>query len=269
MKEAVSWSGKDLFLATGWKPIPLMKVAVSWSGGKDCLMALESVLRDPNLEVETLVTTVGEAYDRVSMHGVRRNLLLEQFQSLGIPGQVILIPAYAPRPSNGPLPSNGTVGFMDFPPNDTYVPAVKAALVDLKENRGVEGIVYGDIFLEDLRVWRDALLDEIGLTGIYPLWKQDTRALLRTFVESGNKATIVCLHHEKLDSAWAGRELDQVLNDPAFPAGLDPCGENGEFHTFVYDGPLFHSPVRFEYGETAIRGTYTFQDLLVTTREFS
>jgi uncharacterized protein (TIGR00290 family) len=233
-----------------------MKVVVSWSGGKDCLLALRAALADPGLEVVRLVTTVGKAYDRVSMHGVRRSLLLRQFESIRLPGHIVTIPAapavVATAPASG--------GFMDFPPNDTYVPAVKNALVDLKA-QGIEGVVYGDIFLEDLKQWRDDLLASLGLRGVYPIWKRDSRELLRQFVNDCFRATIVCINNDLLDDSWAGREVGDVLTDSTYPAALDPCGENGEYHSFVYDGPLFAMPVEFEHGETVRRGTFTFHDL--------
>lgn len=237
-----------------------MKAVVSWSGGKDCLLALQAVLKSPSVEVVALVTTIGAAFDRVSMHGVRRTLLLKQCASLGIPCHVIAIPAC--RDETPTVASTTNNGYVDFPSNDTYVPAVTAAFSQLRETHGIEVVVHGDIFLEDLRAWRDRLLEGVGLKGIYPLWKQDTSRLLRDFVQQGHRAKIVCVNHEQLSPSWAGRELSDVLHDPEYPPHCDPCGENGEFHSFVYDSPLFSPPVPFRRGEIVTRGMFTFQDLI-------
>jgi uncharacterized protein (TIGR00290 family)/prepilin-type N-terminal cleavage/methylation domain-containing protein/prepilin-type processing-associated H-X9-DG protein len=232
------------------------KAALLWSGGKDSALALHHVLADhPGLEIVKLVTCVSQVYDRVSMHGVRRRLIEEQAESLGLPVEFVVIPTHdspgCPAEATGP----GTC----FPPNDSYTRAILAALERLK-GEGVEVIVFGDIFLEDLRAFRDKLLAHAGLEGHYPLWGRDSAELYREFLDLGFRAVTVCVDTERLPAERCGQFLT-----PAFvaslPAGLDPCGERGEYHSFTFDGPHFRRAVPYRLGEAVRHGPFAFQEL--------
>lgn len=217
------------------------KAVVSWSGGKDSAMALHAVLASGAYEVVALLTTVTEGYDRISMHGVRRCLLEEQSRSLGIAVEKIFISSQAS--------------------NEEYEARLKEKLLAYKQE-GVLSVVIGDIFLEDLRRYREENLAKLGMRGIFPLWKQDTRHLARTFITLGFKAVITCVDTQVLDSRFAGREFDSTFLSE-LPAGVDPCGENGEFHSFVYDGPIFRYPIACRRGQSILRDhRFCFYDLI-------
>jgi uncharacterized protein (TIGR00290 family) len=174
------------------------------------------------------------------MHGVRRALLEKQAASLGIPVHEVRIPKGAD--------------------NAAYEAAMGEALDDAR-HRGIETVIFGDLFLADIRDYRETLLIRHGLTGLYPLWGRDTGALIRDFLELGFKAAVVCVDPAKLDPSFAGRIIDEAfLAD--LPSAVDPCGENGEFHTFVFDGPNFSTPVKFTFGEIVCRDTFWFCDLV-------
>jgi uncharacterized protein (TIGR00290 family) len=212
---------------------------VSWSGGKDSCMALNAVLA-AGRKVTALLTTVTRDFDRISMHGVRRVLLERQAESLGLSLRQVLI-------------SKGAA-------NAEYEASMGEAFNAYREAGGQE-VVFGDLFLEDIRVYRDRLLAAHGLTGLYPVWGIDTGELIRAFIARGFKTIVVCVDPVKLDPAFAGRVIDEkFLSD--LPPGVDPCGENGEFHTFVYDGPGFTTPVAFSAGEAAFRDGFWFRDLV-------
>ncbi|MCS6818276.1 MAG: diphthine--ammonia ligase [Blastocatellia bacterium] len=216
------------------------KVLVSWSGGKDSAMALWEVQKAGTYEILTLLTTVTEAYDRVSMHGVRRTLLAAQARALGLPLQEVFL---SPEASNA-----------------EYEARMEEVLLAYQE-LGVRTVLFGDIFLEEIRQYRERNLARIGMRGLFPLWKRDTRELVRAFLAAGFRAIIVCVDLKVLDASFAGRMVDeQFLND--LPASVDPCGENGEFHSFVFDGPIFQRPVPFTKGEIVTRGEFCFCDLL-------
>jgi uncharacterized protein (TIGR00290 family) len=215
-------------------------VFVSWSGGKDSCLALYEVQRSGELAVEALLTTVTRDYDRISMHGVRRALLEQQAASLGLPIREVRI-------------SKGA-------DNAEYERAMGVAL-DAGRDAGIEAVVFGDLFLADIRAYREKLLARHGLEGLYPIWGRDTAALIREFLRLGFKTVVVCVDPAKLDPSFAGRVIDETfLAD--LPSTVDPCGENGEFHTFVFDGPNFSSPVRFSIGEIVCRDSFWFCDLV-------
>lgn len=204
---------------------------VCWSGGKDSLLMLRRLLGDARYEVAGLLTTVNEGYQRIVMHGVRETLLDIQAAALGLP----LLKVYLPQAAD----------------NAAYEARMAAALQDAR-TQGVMHVAFGDIFLADVRAYRENQLARLEMKGVFPLWGDASDALAREFIASGHRAVLTCVDGEQLDGGFAGRDFDQALLD-ALPAGADPCGENGEFHTFVYAGPLFNAPIRFSPGERVLR----------------
>jgi uncharacterized protein (TIGR00290 family) len=217
-------------------------VLVSWSGGKDSCVALDEIRKASQYRVAALLTTITRDYDRISMHGVRRELLVQQAAALGLPLHLI------------PISLNAT--------NEEYETALVQAVSQYRA-KGVDSIVFGDLFLEDIKTYRDQFLARHNLRGIYPIWKRGTAAFVRDFIAAGHKAVITCVNSAVLDRAFAGAMLDETFLN-ALPPGIDPAGENGEFHTFVFDGPGFSEPVRFSLGETVMRDSFWFCDLLST-----
>lgn len=216
----------------------MQEVVVSWSGGKDSCMAL-CALQALGLRVAALITTVTRDYDRVSMHGVRRELVQRQANALGLPLHEIFIPANAS--------------------NDDYEAAMGEGLSAYRE-RGLQTIVYGDLFLADIRAYRDRLVERNGMRAIYPVWGRDTGDFVRDFIGRGFKAVTTCIDSSVLDESFVGRVIDEdFLAD--LPDKVDPCGENGEFHSFVFDGPMFARPVEFTIGGRVTRGGFCFCDL--------
>ncbi|HEY5193905.1 MAG TPA: ATP-binding protein [Solirubrobacteraceae bacterium] len=217
---------------------PLVECALSWSGGKDSALTLWT-LRLQGVEPEALITTVTDAYDRISMHGVRRELLRRQADVVGIPLVEVRIPAACV--------------------NDVYEARMTEAFASAPLS-SVEAVAFGDLFLEDVRAYRETRLSATGRRGLFPLWGRDTGALAREFIAAGFQAFIVCLDPRVLDASFAGRAYDeQLLAD--LPASVDPCGENGEFHTFVHGGPIFSEPIACETGEVVQRDGFVFCDL--------
>jgi len=217
------------------------KVLFTWSGGKDSALSLYILRKFHNYEIVSLLTSVTEDYNRISMHGVRRVLLQQQAKSLGLPLEIL----YITRDSS----------------NEEYEAKMKEKLLQYK-SKGVSSVVFGDIFLEDLRKYRENNLAQIGMKGIFPIWKRDTIELAHTFIELGFKAVITCVDSQFLDGKFAGRYFD---NEFLFelPPKVDPCGENGEFHTFVYDGPIFRERIRFRRGKIVLRDNrFYFRDLI-------
>lgn len=212
----------------------MKKAYFNWSSGKDSALALYKIRQGQEFEVGTLLTNINEAYGRVSMHGLRENLLDAQAESIGLPLQKNRFPADVSM--------------------SLYDKIMKASMEKILEENYAYA-VFGDIYLEDLKAYRDSKLAEVGLKGVYPLWKQDTKALMQEFLDVGFKAITVCVNAKLLDESFVGRIIDQEFVD-ALPQGVDVCGENGEFHTFVFDGPIFSKPVAFEIGEKVLR-TYT------------
>jgi len=215
-------------------------VLFCWSGGKDSCMALHELRRDPLREVVALLTTVTEGFDRISMHGVRRILLERQAAALGLPLEIVTIPPKCV--------------------NTEYESRMEAMLLTWKAH-GITEVAFGDIFLEDLREYRERNLARVGMKTLFPVWKQPTDKLVRDFIAQGFRALTVCVDPKILDESFVGREIDAEFL-AALPAAADPCGENGEFHSFVYDGPGFSAPVKFTIGEKVLRDGFYFCDLL-------
>ena len=220
-------------------------VLVAWSGGKDSALALREIRGDGRYRVAALLTTVTAEYDRISMHGVRRALLRRQAESLGLPLEEVLI---SPGASN-----------------DEYETNMGAAVAALRTRiPGLDSVVFGDLFLADVRAYRERTLARIGMQGLFPLWLRDTRALAYDFVRLGYRAVLVCVDAAQLAGEFAGREFDADLLHE-LPSDVDPCGENGEFHTFVYAGPGLRVPVRHERGRLVVRdGRFVYCDLVET-----
>ena len=208
-------------------------VVLSWSGGKDSALALAALRDDPRVEVVALMTSVTRGYDRISIHGVRRALLEAQVASTGLPlVEVTLEPQCS---------------------NDAYETAFLDAVERMRRaHPGVRTIAFGDLFLEDVRAYREDLLRRAGLTGRFPLWGRDTRQLAHEFVSTGFVAHLACVDTTQLDARFAGRPFDDSLL-AELPAGVDPCGERGEFHTFVSAGPIFAGPIGVSCGEIVLR----------------
>jgi uncharacterized protein (TIGR00290 family) len=216
-----------------------VKIALSWSGGKDSAVALWTLRNELGPHPEALVTTVTERYDRVSMHGVRRSLLQLQADAVGIPLVEITIP---PDCINEVYEARMTEAFSRGPLED------------------VDEVAFGDLFLEDVRVYRETRLAAAGKRASFPLWHRDTAHLARQFVDAGFGAFIVCVDPSKLDPRFAGRSFDHRFLD-ALPKSVDPCGENGEFHTFVWKGPTFEAPIPCEVGAVVTRDGFVFADV--------
>jgi len=207
------------------------KVLFSWSAGKDSTLALYELAKTENYEIAALLTTITRDYDRVSMHGVRRVLLEQQGQSLGLPVEKVFI-------------SKDTC-------NEEYESTMRQVLKRYQAE-GVGAVAFGDIFLEDLRKHRENNLAKIGMKGIFPIWKRDTVELARTFIDLGFKAVITCVDSNVLDKMFIGRDFDEQFLSELAPSA-DPCGENGEFHSFVYDGPTFKSRIALTKGQVVLR----------------
>ena len=203
----------------------------NWSGGKDSALALYHTLQSGVYGPDLLLTSVNTAFDRISMHGVRTSLLNKQSESIGIPLRKLELPEG-----------------LDM---TDYNNIMRSAVTDLKA-QGYGHTIFGDIFLEDLRIYREQQLEPFGITAHFPLWKRDTTELLHEFLDLGFKTVLVCIKSELLDKSFAGRTIDSdFIKD--LPRNVDPCGENGEFHSFVYDGPIFRKPVDFSIGEVVYR----------------
>jgi uncharacterized protein (TIGR00290 family) len=224
---------------------PPQDVLVAWSGGKDSALALREIRSDARYRVAALLTTVTAEYDRISMHGVRGTLLRQQAGLLDLPLEEVVI---SPGASN-----------------DEYEANMGVALAALRTRiAGLDSVVFGDLFLADIRAYRERMLARMGMRGLFPLWLRDTRALAHEFVRVGYRAVLVCVDSAQLAGGFAGREFDAgLLHD--LPPQVDPCGENGEFHTFVYAGPGLRQPVRCQRGEVVVRdGRFVYCDLVET-----
>ena len=219
-------------------------ILVSWSGGKDAAWALHTLRASAQWDVVGLLTTVTDAYERVAMHGIRRDVLHAQAAAVGLP----LIEAR--QPSNA---------------DNTMYEAVFATALDTARAQwpGLRHIAFGDLFLADVRAYRDALCARIGWECVYPLWGADTSELAHTMLAGGLRARLCCVDTQQLDAGFVGRTFDAELID-ALPATVDRCGEHGEFHTCVHDGPMFMQPLALQRGESVLRdGRFAFSDLLL------
>jgi uncharacterized protein (TIGR00290 family) len=207
------------------------KIIFNWSGGKDSAFCLHKILLEKQYDIVCLLTSISEPFNRISMHGVRTELLEKQTESIGLPLVKVQIP--------------------EMPTMEVYNNVMANTLTDLK-TQGATASVFGDIFLEDLRKYREDKLSELNLKGIFPLWKIPTDKLIQEFISLGFKTITTCVNEKYLDKSFAGRIID---NDflKGLPDNVDPCGENGEFHTFVFDGPIFKTPILFDKGEIVHR----------------
>lgn len=209
------------------------KAVFNWSSGKDSALALYKILKEDHLEIAALLTSINSDFQRVSMHGVPVSLLEKQADSLGFP----LIKMEIPKE----------------PTMEEYEKVMSETMSQVK-SQGITHSVFGDIFLEDLRTYREKQLSSVGMNAVFPLWKQKTSDLIREFLDLGFKTIITCVNESFLDKSFAGRIIDNdFIRD--LPEHVDPCGENGEFHTFTFDGPIFTNPIAFEIGES-VKKTY-------------
>ena len=218
----------------------LPKALIAWSSGKDSAWALHEARRLAELDIVGALTTVTDSFQRVSMHGVREALLRAQCEAAGLPQIIVRIP---------------------YPcPDEIYEREMAAAIADVKA-RGVTHIIFGDLFLQDIRAYREKQLAGTGITPVFPLWLQPTAALARAMIDGGVEAHLAVVDLKKLPASFAGRRFDAALLSE-FPAGIDPCGENGEFHTFVSAGPMLARKIPVRAGETVERDGFAFADLI-------
>jgi len=216
------------------------KALVAWSSGKDSAWALHEARRTGGFDIVGALTTVTDAFDRVSMHGVREELLREQLDAVGLPPVIVHIP---------------------FPcSNEIYERKMAEAMGNAKAS-GVTYMIFGDLFLEDVRAYRERHLAGIGITPVFPVWGRSTPALAREMIKAGLEARLSTVDLGKLSASFAGRRFDDALLD-ALPAGADPCGENGEFHSFVSAGPMLSRRIAVKVGETVERDGFAYADLL-------
>ncbi len=221
--------------------MPRPRALLSWSSGKDSAWTLHEVLAAGELDVVGLFTTLNASVDRVAMHGVRGELLRAQARALDLP----LFEVGLPWPCS----------------NEDYERLAGEALTRLKQRLGVTHVVFGDLFLEDIRAWREAQVGAMGLEPVFPLFGRDTRALARAMIDGGLEAVLSCVDTEQLDGAFSGRAFDGALLDE-LPEGIDPCGENGEFHTLVVAAPMFEGRLRVKRGERHDDGRFQYTDFL-------
>ncbi|WP_295221216.1 diphthine--ammonia ligase [uncultured Chryseobacterium sp.] len=209
------------------------KAIFNWSSGKDSALALYKILQEEKFEITSLLTSINKEFQRISMHGVHVSLLEKQVESLGFPLAKLELPKE--------------------PSMEEYREMMESIMTDFKK-QGVTHSIFGDIFLEDLRKYREDQLAAAGIQGVFPLWKKDTKNLIEEFMDLGFKTIVTCINETYLDKSFAGRVIDkQFIED--LPENVDPCGENGEFHTFTFDGPIFKDPIGFEVGEI-VKKTY-------------
>jgi uncharacterized protein (TIGR00290 family) len=215
------------------------RVLLSWSSGKDSAWALHALRQQSDVEVAGLLTTINQQFNRVATHAVRRDLLLRQAENVGLPLRLVSLP---------------------FPcSNEAYEERMGAAIAAAQSD-GIKGIAFGDLFLSDVRQYREKMMAETGITPLFPLWGRPTAELAREMTAGGLRAQITCVDPRRLPAAMAGKEYNEdFLN--SLPDNVDPCGENGEFHSFAFDGPMFNRPVEFTVGDTVERDGFIFTDL--------
>jgi len=218
------------------------KVVFCWSGGKDSAMALYEIQKDKKYEIISLLTTITKDYDRVSLHGVPRILIEQQAQSLGLPLQEVFISKVSS--------------------NEEYDSRMKEILLKFKQ-AGVSLVVFGDIFLQDVRQYRENNLSKLGMKGLFPIWGRDTTELTQSFIALGFQAITTCVDSRVLDKRFLGRTLNKQFL-AQLPPDVDPGGENGEFHSFVFDGPIFRERIAYKLGKQVLRDSFYFCDLLPT-----
>lgn len=217
-----------------------------WSGGKDATLSLYKLIQTKEYDISCLLTTLSESYRRVSMHGVRESLLDRQAKELGLPLQKLFLPESTSMKTYSQLMETTLEAFC---------------------KKGVKHAAFGDIFLEDLKKYRDQQLSKVAMKGTYPLWKSSTTAIVHEFIDLGFKAVVACVDATHLDQSFAGRFIDaDFLKD--LPKNVDPCGENGEFHSIVFDGPLFQNPVSFQKGDIVYK-TYPLKTKQKNTSDCS
>jgi uncharacterized protein (TIGR00290 family) len=216
---------------------------MSWSSGKDSSFALRTISQDPDITVTGLLVTLNMEADRVSMHAVRRSLLVAQAERLGLPLHVVEIPSPCP--------------------NDVYEVRMDEAMAAAARS-GVEAVAFGDLFLEDVRPYREQKMAGKAIKPLFPLWSRPTRELAREMIAEGVRAVLTCVDPTKVPSSFAGRAFDERLLDD-LPPEVDPCGERGEFHTFVWDAPGFSAPIPIRTGETVGRDGFVFCDIVPVT----
>jgi uncharacterized protein (TIGR00290 family) len=216
------------------------KAFISWSSGKDAAFALVEARRLGLAEIAGVLTTLTSAYDRVAMHGVRHSLLDRQIAALGLPATKVMIPS----------PCS----------NEVYEARMAEACAGIKA-QGIHHIIFGDLFLEDIRAYREEKLKAVGITPLFPLWKRDTRSLAYDMIAAGMEAHLVCVDPKRLDRSFSGRKFDGALLQD-LPPDVDPCGENGEFHTVVSAGPMFPAPIPVSAGATVDRDGFAFTDVI-------
>ena len=218
----------------------MTKVLLSWSSGKDSVWALHLLRQQPDIEVAALLTSFNSAADRVAMHAVRRALVDTQASRTGIPQWSVDLP---------------------WPCSNAQYEERMRGVCQRALAEGITAIAFGDLFLQDIRDYRERQLQDTGLEPLFPVWEIPTTKLARDMIAAGVKAKITCVDPAQVDSTFAGRDFDQDLLD-SLPHGVDPCGENGEFHTFVYDAPVFSSPIAVSMGEIVERDGFVFADVL-------
>jgi uncharacterized protein (TIGR00290 family) len=216
------------------------KVLFCWSGGKDSAIALYEIQKSKRYQIAALLVTITKDYDRISMHGVPRALIEQQARSLGLPIEEIFISSSSS--------------------NEEYESKMREVLTRFKQG-SVSSAVFGDIFLEDVRKYREDNLAKIGMEGIFPIWGKDTAELVRSFITLGFQAVVTCVDAKVLDKRFVGRTLDESFL-AELPPNVDPGGENGEFHSFVFDGPIFKQRITYTLGESVLRDSFYFCDLL-------
>jgi uncharacterized protein (TIGR00290 family) len=216
------------------------KGLLSWSSGKDSAWSLHALRQRDDIEIAGLLTTISAGYDRVAMHAVRRELLQRQAEAAAVPLWSVDLPV---------------------PCSDAQYESIMAGVLRRARQAGIEAVAFGDLFLEDIRAYRESRMAGSGLELLFPLWRRHTGELAREMLAGGLRAVVTCVDPRVLDASFAGRDWDETfLHD--LPPGIDPCGENGEFHTFVYDGPMLSRAIAIRRGEVVERDGFVFADLL-------